>query len=307
MDIQQPHTKQTLREQIFAAWLGSMWGDYVGGLTADLSSGTARHLYAPFLVDQETAQRVWAAAMAIRVHPLAIARLLHDQGTLPNRQDEQWRSLTLGCHGMAWLGNALPLLLFFHDDRPTLHQHLTVLAEVSNVSASDRADLTPLLHTLGDYLSVILRHQPLSGIDAPSPLTDLTTEGAIALQAVHLAFATLQQPPALILERSLQRVRQTVSSSSPLSLAIYRCRLAGIAVGALLGAYYGRLTGPVMGGRSPLWRQWHHTLWGVSSLSGLQQETDILSAVWAGHQWTSRPPGWTDSTAIAAAQVLQPR
>lgn len=202
---------------------------------------------------------------------------------------------------------AVPLMLFYHDDRSAFEQQFQSIISGLPFDPSHHAKVTAGVQYLARWMAQILQRKgaavdPMSKDGRPQDLeTDHPMGATLAIAAS--AMQTMTDAPALTLVRSLYHCeRQGIQD-------VDTYRSVGMTVGMVAGAFHGvqgwpwRWYGAVEGSSdrpSSLLK-----LWGISSRLELEHDVQRLALAWMGSMVPN--PVIDPRLAIAAAQTLQPR
>ncbi|MGB3517155.1 MAG: hypothetical protein WBA43_11915 [Elainellaceae cyanobacterium] len=282
-------------------WLGVYWGVLFGDLMA--AGWAARRSPGRSLAHRLYQPNFLAAAPlpAWGRHSLALVHQLQTHGPiahadLPVDLSTDERSLA------QVISYAVPLMLFYHDDRSAFEQQLQSIISGLPLDPSRSATVTAGVQDLAQWMAQILQRKDVAVDLMPEGLEPDHPMGA-TLAIATSAMQTITDAPALTLVRSLYHCEQRGIQD------VDTYRSVGMAVGMVAGAFHGALGWP--------WR-WYGAvegtsdrpssllqLWGISSRLELEHDVQRLASAWMGAMVPQ--PVIDPRLAIAAAQTLQPR
>ena len=290
-------------------WLGVYWGVLFGdlmaaGWAARRSPGRslAHRLYQPNFLAAAPLP-AWGRHSLALVHqlqthgPIAHVDLPIDPSVDPSvdlSTDE--RSLA------QVISYAVPLILFYHDDRSAFEQQFQSMISGLPFEPSRSATVTAGVQDLAQWMAQILQRKDVA-VDLMPHDREIDQPMGTILAIATSAMQTITDAPALTLVRSLYHCEQRGIQD------VDTYRSVGMAVGMVAGAFHGALGWP--------WR-WYGAvegtsdrpssllqLWGISSRLELEHDVQRLASAWMGAMVPQ--PVVDPRLAIAAAQTLQPR
>lgn len=290
-------------------WLGVYWGVLFGDLMA--AGWAARRSPGRSLAHRLYQPNFLAAAPlpAWGRHSLALVHQLQVHGPIAHVDLPIDPSVDLSIdlstdeRSLAQvMGYAVPLILFYHDDRSAFEQQFQSMISRLPLDPSRSATVTAGVQDLARWMAQVLQRKGAAVDLIPEDLEPDHPMGA-TLAIATSAMQTITDAPALTLVRSLYHYEQRGIQD------VDTYRSVGMTVGMVAGAFHGALGWP--------WR-WYGAvegtsdrpssllqLWGISSRLELEHDVQRLASAWMGAMVPQ--PVVDPRLAIAAAQTLQPR